>query len=66
MHGSFVEVEPRNFKPMAIPGLDKEVRDAANAALKAMSSWRNDVADTSEYNGKRVGCRGARMAGANC
>lgn len=54
MPASFLEVEPRNFKPMAVPGLEKEVRDAVNAALKAMSSWRNDIADTSEYNGKRV------------
>jgi len=54
MHGNFLEVEPRNFKPMAVPGLEKEVRDAVNAALKAMSSWRNDIADTSEFNGKRV------------
>ena len=53
MHG-FLEVESRNFKPMAVPGLKKEVRDAVNAALKAMSSWRKDIADTSEYNGKRV------------
>jgi hypothetical protein len=54
MPGSFLEVQPRNFKPMAVPGLEKEVRDAVNAALKAMSSWRSDIADTSEYNGKRV------------
>jgi ribonuclease D len=54
MNRSFLEVEPRNFKPMAVPGLEKEVRDAVNAALKAMSSWRNDIADTTEYNGKRV------------
>jgi ribonuclease D len=54
MHGSFVEVEPRNFKPIAIPGLEKEVRDVTNTALKSMSSWRNDIADTSEFNGKRV------------
>jgi ribonuclease D len=54
MRGSFLEVQPRNFKPMAVPGLEKEVRDAVNAALKAMSSWRSDIADTSEYNGKRV------------
>ena len=53
MHG-FLEVEPRNFKYMAVPGLKKEVRDAVNAALRAMSSWRKDIADTSEYNGKRV------------
>ena len=50
----FLEVEPRKFKSMAVPGLKKEVRDAVNAALRAMSSWRKDIADTSEYNGKRV------------
>jgi len=50
----FLKMEPRNFKPMAVPELEKEVRDAVNAALKAMSSWRNDIANTSEYNGKRV------------
>jgi hypothetical protein len=54
LRASFLEVESRNFKPMAVPGLKKEVRDSVNAALKAMSSWRKDVADTSEYNGKRV------------
>ena len=54
MPGSFLEVESRTFKPMAVSGLEKEVRDAVNAALKAMSSWRSDIADTSEYNGKRV------------
>ena len=53
MHG-LIEVEPRNFKPMAVPGLKKEAWDAVNAALKAMSSWRKDIIDTSEYNGKRV------------
>ena len=54
MRTSFLEVESRNFKPMAVPGLEKEARDAVNAALKAMSSWRNDIADTSKFNGKRV------------
>jgi hypothetical protein len=53
MRASFLELESRNFKPMAVPGLKKEVRDSVNAALKAMSSWRKDV-DTSEYNGNRV------------
>jgi hypothetical protein len=28
-----------------------EVREAVNAALKAMSTWRNEIADTSEKNG---------------
>ena len=54
MRTSFLEVESRNFKPMAVPGLEKEARDAVNAALKAISSWRNDIADTSKFNGKRV------------
>ena len=54
MRTSFLEVESRNFKPMAVPGLEKEARDAVNAALKAMSSWRNDIAYTSKFNGKRV------------
>jgi hypothetical protein len=54
MRTSFLEVESRNFKPMAVPGLKKEAREAVNAALKALSMWRKDIADTSEYNGKRV------------
>jgi hypothetical protein len=54
MRTSFLQVEARNFKPVAVPGVKKEARDAVNAALKALSSWRKDIADTSEYNGKRV------------
>ena len=54
MPGSFLEVEPRNFSPMPVPALTSEARDAVNAALKAMSTWRNEMADTSEKNGKRV------------
>ena len=54
MPGSFLEVEPRSFNPMSVPGLTNEVREAVNAALKAMSTWRNEIADTNEKNGKRV------------
>jgi len=54
MLGSFLEAEPRNFKPMSVPWLTDEAREAMNAALKAMSTWRNEIADTSEKNGKRV------------
>jgi hypothetical protein len=39
---------------MSVPGLTNEVREAVNAALKAMSTWRNEIADTNEKNGKRV------------
>ena len=54
MPRSFLEVEPRSFNPMSVPGLTNEVREAVNGALKAMSTWRNDIAETSEKNGKRV------------
>jgi hypothetical protein len=54
MPASFLDVEPRSFKPMSVPGLPSEARDAVNAALKAMSTWRNEMADTSEQNGKQV------------
>ena len=51
---SFLDVEPRSFKPMSVSGLTNEAREAANAALKAMSTWRNEMAHTSEKNGKQV------------
>ena len=54
MPASFLEVEPRSFNPVSVPGLTNEAREAVNAALKAMSSWRNEMADTSEKNGKQV------------
>ena len=54
MQRSFIEVEPRDFKPMSVPGLEKEVRDAVDAALKAPLIWRNEIADTNGHNGKRV------------
>jgi hypothetical protein len=47
-------VEPRSFNPMSVPGLTNEAREAVNAALKAMSAWRNEMTDTSEKNGKQV------------
>jgi hypothetical protein len=54
MPGSFLTEETRNFKPVSAPGLTNEAREAVNAALKAMSTWRNELAETSEKNGKRV------------
>src|SRR6516164_9134643 len=61
---SFLEVEPRSFKPMSVPGLTNDAREAVNAALKAMSTWRNEMADTSEKNGKQVIERMAAAASA--
>jgi hypothetical protein len=54
MPGGFLEVQPRNFNPTSVPALTNEARDAVNAALKAMSTWRNEFADTSQKNGKQV------------
>jgi hypothetical protein len=54
MPGGFLEVQPRDFNPKPIPALTNEARDAVNAALKAMSTWRNEIANASEKNGKQV------------
>ena len=52
MQSKFTETTPRSFNPMSIPGLSKEARDAVNAALSAMSTWRNETVETSEKNSK--------------
>jgi ribonuclease D len=54
MPGGFLEVQPRDFNPKVVPALTNEAREAVNAAFKAMSTWRNEIADASEKNGKRV------------
>jgi hypothetical protein len=54
MPREFLEGKPREFNPMMAPGLTDEARDAVNAALKAMSTWRNELADANAKNGKRV------------
>ena len=54
MPGGFLEVKPRDFNPMSVSGLTQEARDGVNAALKAMSTWRNEIASTNEKNGKLV------------
>ncbi len=45
---------PRSFSPISIPGLSNKSREAVNAALDAMSSWRNETADASEKSGREV------------
>src|SRR3974390_1949469 len=54
MPGEFLEVKPRGFNPISASGLTNEARDGVNAAIKAMSVWRNEIADTNAKNGKRV------------
>src|SRR5262245_32236501 len=54
MQSKFVEVMPRSFNPMTVPGLSNKAREAVNAAFDAMSTWRNELADSSEKNSKQV------------
>jgi len=54
MPASFLEVAPRNFASLSVRGLTNEAQEAVNAALKAMSIWRDEITDTNEKNGKRV------------
>ena len=54
MAGEFFVIERRSVKPLSMPGLSDEARDAVNAALQALSAWRNETADTSEKNSKQV------------
>ena len=64
MQSKFVEVTPRSFSPMSVPGLSNEAREAVNAALNAMSTWRNETADISEKNSKQVTDKIAKAAAA--
>lgn len=54
MSVAFFETKPRAFNPVATSGLTKEALEGANAALKALVTWRNDIADTNQKNGERV------------
>jgi ribonuclease D len=54
MSVGFFDVKPRDFNPMSASGLTKEARDGVNGALKSLATWRNELADTNEKNGKRV------------
>src|SRR5262245_14850200 len=54
MQGRFIEVAPRNFNPMSVSGLSNKAQEAVNAAFEAMSTWRNEVAHSSETNSKQV------------
>jgi hypothetical protein len=44
----------RRFNPVSGPELSKEAVDAVNAALEAMSTWRNTIADANAKNSKQV------------
>src|SRR5262249_2697462 len=61
MQNKFAEMTLRSFNPASVPGLSNKAREAVNAAFEAMSSWRVEVAETSEKNSKLVI---EKMAGA--
>src|SRR5262249_16027940 len=50
----FVDVTPRSFNPLSVPGLSNEARETVNAAFKATSGWRSETADVSEKNSRQV------------
>ena len=54
MQNKFAEMTLRSFNPASVPGLSNKAREAVNAAFDAMSTWREEVADTSEKHGKQV------------
>jgi hypothetical protein len=54
MPGDFLEIQPRDFNLKSISALSNEAKEAANATLKAMSTWRSELAETSEKNSKKV------------
>src|SRR6187200_1939494 len=54
MSVGFFETKPRAFNPVATTGLTKEALEGANAALKALATWRNEIAATNQKNGERV------------
>jgi hypothetical protein len=54
MSVAFFETKPRAFNPLATTGLTKEALEGANAALKALATWRNEIADINQKNGERV------------
>src|SRR5690349_14784357 len=49
-----VENQPRAFNPLAVSGLSKEALEGANAALKGLATWRNEIAETNQKHGERV------------
>lgn len=54
MSVGFFETNPRAFNPVAASKLTKEALEDANAALKALVTWRNEIAETNKKNGERV------------
>ena len=54
MRDRSVGATPRSADPVSISGLPNKAREAVNAAFDAMSAWRNETAENSEKNSKKV------------
>ena len=50
----FTDATNHRFDPMSIPELSYGAQKAVNATFEAMSTWRSEIADSSEKNIKRV------------
>ena len=54
MQNKRTETKPRDFNPMFASGVSDEARKAVKAAFDAMSTWRAEIADSSEKAGEQV------------
>jgi hypothetical protein len=54
MAKQFTNRSSPKFDPTAVPGLSSEAREAVNAALDAMSTWRTETVQNSEKNLEQV------------
>jgi len=49
-----VEVTPRSFNPLSVPGISSKAREAVNEVFEAMSNWRSETADEHERHSMQV------------
>src|SRR5262245_26319047 len=54
MQNKSTEAASRSFNSMSVPGLSNKAREAVKEAFDAMSTWRNEAAENSEKNSKKV------------
>jgi len=61
MQNRFVEVTTRRFDPASVSGLSNKARAAAKEAFEAMSTWRHEMADSSEEVVKKMAAAAAAL-----
>ena len=57
----FVEVLPRSFDPSSVSGLSNKARAAVNESFDAMSTWRQEAADSGEKVIKKMAVAAAAL-----